>query len=106
MGSKHLAGDQNFAWPNAEIAVMGPKAAVKILHRKELADAEHPETLQEDLSRTYRDELASPFLAAGEGFLDDIITPAESRERIIKALETFQDKRVEVPQRKHGNIPL
>ncbi len=106
MGSKHLAGDQNFAWPAAEIAVMGPKAAVKILHHKELADAEDPDNLREELSQSYRNELASPFLAAGEGFLDDIITPAESRERIIKAFETFQDKRVDVPQRKHGNIPL
>lgn len=106
MGSKHLAGDQNFAWPRAEIAVMGPKGAVKILHRKELAESEQPDKLQEELSRTYREELASPFLAAGEGYLDDIIAPAESRERISQALETFLDKRVNLPQRKHGNIPL
>ena len=106
MGSKHLAGDQNFAWPKSEIAVMGPQGAVKILHRKELAESKEPDILQEQLSRSYREELASPFLAAGEGYLDDIINPAESRERIIRALETFQDKRVTVPQRKHGNIPL
>lgn len=106
MGSKHLAGDQNFAWPQAEIAVMGPRGAVKILHRKELAEAEDPQTLQEVLSQEYREKLASPILAAGEGYLDDIIEVAESRKRIIQALETFQDKRAAVPQRKHGNIPL
>ncbi len=106
MGSKHLAGDQNFAWPEAEIAVMGPQGAVKILHRKELAQAADPQALQRELAQSYRENLASPFLAAGEGYLDDIIAPLESRARIIHALETFQNKRVSVPQRKHGNIPL
>lgn len=106
MGSKHLAGDQNFAWPKSEIAVMGPNGAVKILHREELANAENPPELQDQLSRTYRETLASPFLAAGEGHLDDIILPTETRSRIIQALETFKDKRVATPNRKHGNIPL
>ncbi len=106
MGSKHLASDQNFAWPNAEIAVMGPQGAVKILHRKELNSAEDPKELQDQLSREYKEKLASPFLAAGEGHLDDIILPSESRVRIIQALETFKDKRVITPNRKHGNIPL
>jgi acetyl-CoA carboxylase carboxyltransferase component len=106
MGSKHLAGDQNFSWPNAEIAVMGPQGAVKILHRRQLADSDDPQGLQDRLSQAYREELASPLVAAGEGYLDDIISPAESRIRIIQALETFQDKRTAVTQRKHGNIPL
>jgi acetyl-CoA carboxylase carboxyltransferase component len=106
MGSKHLAGDQNFAWPKSEIAVMGPNGAVKILHQKELADAENPSELEDQLSRSYREKLASPFLAAGEGHLDDIILPTETRIRIIQALETFKDKRVATPNRKHGNIPL
>jgi len=106
MGSKHLRGDQNFAWPNAEIAVMGPQGAVKILHHKELADAEDPKSLQAKLSKAYREKLASPFLAAGEGHLDDIILPSETRARIIQALNTFKDKRVPTPNRKHGNIPL
>ena len=106
MGSKHLKGDQNFAWPKAEIAVMGPQGAVKILHRKELADAEDPGSLQAVLSEDYRDKLASPFLAAGEGHLDDIILPSETRIRIIQALHTFKDKRVSTSNRKHGNIPL
>ena len=106
MGSKHLAGDQNFAWPNAEIAVMGPAGAVKILHRTEIGKAADPDSLQDKLAREYRENLASPFLAAGEGHLDDIILPVETRSRIIQALETFQDKRIPAPNRKHGNIPL
>ncbi len=106
MGSKHLNGDQNFAWPNAEIAVMGPQGAVKILHRKELADALDPDALRVKLSEAYREKLASPFLAAGEGHLDDIILPSETRTRIIQSLHTFSDKRVATPNRKHGNIPL
>ena len=106
MGSKHLRGDQNFAWPDAEIAVMGPQGAVKILHHKELADSQDPTTLQAKLSKTYREKLASPFLAAGEGYLDDIILPSETRIRLIQAFNTFKNKRVQTPNRKHGNIPL
>jgi acetyl-CoA carboxylase carboxyltransferase component len=101
MGSKHLGGDQNFSWPKAEIAVMGPQGAVKILHSQELAEADDPPALQEQLSRSYREKLASPFLAAGEAHL-----PSETRSRIIQSLETFQDKRLPKPSRKHGNIPL
>lgn len=106
MGSKHLNGDQNFAWPKAEIAVMGPGGAVKILHRNQLLEADDPAALQAELAKSYREKLASPFLAAGEGHLDDIILPAETRIRIIQALNTFKDKRVPTPNRKHGNIPL
>jgi len=106
MGSKHLASDQNLAWPNAEIAVMGPRSAVKILNRKELAESDDPLQLQEELSKSYREKLATPFLAAGEGHLDDIILPEETRIRIIQSLETFKDKRAATPGRKHGNIPL
>lgn len=106
MGSKHLAGDHNFAWPNAEIAVMGPAGAVKILHRAAINNAPNPESLQKALAKEYREKLASPFLAAGEGHLDDIIQPSNTRLRIIQALETFQDKRIPAPNRKHGNIPL
>lgn len=106
MGSKHLAGDQNLAWPNAEIAVMGPAGAVKILNRAQLKEAQDPSALQKQLAAEYREKLASPLFAAGEGHLDDIIQPSESRIRIIQALETFQDKRIPAPNRKHGNIPL
>lgn len=106
MGSKHLNGDVNFAWPNSEIAVMGPEGAVKILHKKEIASSENPLETQAELSASYRDEFASPFLAAAEGHLDDIITPDETRKRLIQALYMFQDKRLPTPDRKHGNIPL
>lgn len=106
MGSKHLAADQNFAWPNAEIAVMGPAGAIKILHKAELGSAEDPQAFQAELAREYREKFASPLLAAGEGYLDDIIQPAETRSRLIQALETFQDKRIPALNRKHGNIPL
>ena len=106
MGSKHLRGDYNLAWPNAEIAVMGPKGAVKILHHREIQDAEQPDALREKLTATYRESMASPFIAAGEGYLDDVIKPSESRIRIIKALQMLLDKRAPTPQRKHGNIPL
>jgi len=106
MGSKHLAGDQNFAWPQTEIAVMGPEGAVKILHRKALASSADPDLLQEELSSAYREKLASPFLAAAEGHIDDIISPEETRSRIIQSLHMFRDKRLPTPNRKHGNIPL
>jgi len=106
MGSKHLAGDQNFAWPQTEIAVMGPEGAVKILNRKALASSADPDLLQTELAESYREKFASPFLAAAEGHIDDIISPEETRSRIIQALHMFQDKRLPTPNRKHGNIPL
>ena len=106
MGSKHLNGDVNFAWPNTEIAVMGPEGAVKVLYKKEISTSDDPVKRQSELSAAYREELASPFLAAAEGHLDDIITPAETRSKIIQALVMLQDKRLPTPDRKHGNIPL
>ena len=106
MGSKHLAGDVNIAWPKTEIAVMGPEGAVKILNRKEIASSPDPDQTQVQLSKTYREELASPFLAAAEGHLDDIISPEETRSRIIQSLSMLNDKRTQTPDRKHGNIPL
>ena len=106
MGSKHLEGDANFAWPKAEIAVMGPQGAVKIINRADLAKAEDPAALQEQLAQAYREKHASPLLAAGEGYVDDIILPTETRIRIIQSLETFQDKRSPKQHKKHGNIPL
>ena len=106
MGSKHLKGDQNFALPGTEIAVMGPNGAVKILHRRELAEADDPDAAREALVESYRREAANPLRAAAEGYLDDMIKPEESRSRIIAALHMLQDKRQHVPQRKHGSIPL
>jgi len=106
MSSKHLGGDINFAWPNAEVAVMGPEGAVNIIYRKELADAENPEKLRIELTNQYRSEMANPYIAASSGYLDDVILPAETRTRVIDALESLKDKRMNTPARKHGNIPL
>ncbi len=106
MGSKHLAGDVNLAWPTAEIAVMGPESAVNVVFRKDLAAAENPDACRADLIHRYREELATPFVAASRGYLDDVINPAESRARLIAALDFLRDKRQQTPKRKHGNIPL
>jgi acetyl-CoA carboxylase carboxyltransferase component len=106
MSSKHLQGDLNFAWPNAEIAVMGPDGAVNIIFRKELAAAADPQAEQARLIEQYRHEFANPFIAASRGYIDDVIQPVESRFRLIAALESLRDKRGPTSSRKHGNIPL
>ncbi len=106
MSSKHLGGDLNFAWPNAEVAVMGPDGAVNIIYRKELAAAENPAGLRTELTDQYRSEMANPYIAASNGYLDDVIHPAETRARLVDALESLSDKRQKTPARKHGNIPL
>ncbi len=106
MSSKHLRCDYNLAWPQAEIAVMGPEGAVKIVFRKEINAAEDPTSATAERTRQYRDEFANPYLAASRGYIDDVINPAESRLRLIQALESLQEKRHDTPHRKHGNIPL
>jgi len=106
MSSKHLGGDINFAWPNVEVAVMGPEGAVNIIYRRQLAAAEKPDELRTQLTNQYRMETANPYIAASNGYLDDIILPAETRPRIIDALDTLKNKRQKTPARKHGNIPL
>src|SRR5437868_7925810 len=106
MSSKHIRGDFNVAWPTAEIAVMGPKGAVEILFRKEIADSGDPERATEAKIEEYRQKFAHPFIAASRGFLDDIIDPRDTRPRLIDALETLQSKRDTNPPKKHGNIPL
>ena len=106
MSSKHLRSDLNYAWPNAEIAVMGPDGAVSIVFRKEIDAAEDKAATRAQLTRQYREELANPFVAASRGYLDDVILPAESRTRLAAALESLREKRQSAPARKHGNIPL
>lgn len=106
MSSKHLGGDLNYAWPNAEVAVMGPEGAVNIIYRRELAAAENPEALRSEQTSQYRSEMANPYIAASRGYLDDVIHRAETRTRVIGALESLRDKRKKTPARKHGNIPL
>lgn len=106
MSSKHIRGDLNLAWPTAEIAVMGPEGAVEIINRRELAEADDPETLKKQRADEYREKFAHPYIAAARGFIDDIIEPHETRARLINALQVFQNKRDENPPKKHGNIPL
>jgi acetyl-CoA/propionyl-CoA carboxylase carboxyl transferase subunit len=106
MASKHIGGDVNYAWPTAEIAVMGPKGAVNILYREELADADDTEARRQELIDEYREEFANPYTAADRGFIDDVIEPAETRQRLVDDLEMLLSKREEKPSKKHGNIPI
>ncbi|MFO8172846.1 MAG: acyl-CoA carboxylase subunit beta [Longimicrobiales bacterium] len=106
MNSKHIRGDVNLGWPTAEIAVMGPKGAVEILFRKEIAAAEDPEAATEEKMAEYRERFAHPYIAAARGYLDDIIDPRDTRPRLISALQMLENKRDENPLKKHGNIPL
>jgi len=106
MGSKHLRADINFAWPTGEIAVMGPEAAVNIIHRRRLAESEDPEATRTELVEEYRENFANPYQAAERGFIDDVIDPADTRPKLIRALDSLQNKRDTIPPKKHGNIPL
>ncbi len=106
MSSKHIRGDINYAWPTAEIAVMGAKGAVEILYRREIASAEDPAAAAAEKQAEYADRFANPFAAAGRGYVDDIIDPRETRARVISAFDMLQNKRDGNPPRKHGNIPL
>lgn len=106
MSSKHIRGDLNIAWPTAEIAVMGPDGAVNIIFRKELAEAEDPVARKAELVEEYRTKFANPYVAAGRGFIDDVIEPRDTRPRLINALEMLSNKRDSNPPKKHGNIPL
>jgi len=102
MASKHLRGDVNYAWPSAEIAVMGPKGAVEIIFREDRDDPEKIERRTEE----YRQKFANPFIAASRGYLDDVIMPHNTRKRLCRALAMLRDKKLDNPWRKHGNIPL
>lgn len=106
MSSKHIRGDFNVAWPTAEIAVMGPDAAIEVIFRREIEGAEDPEALKQRLIADYRERFANPYVAAGRGYLDDVIEPHQTRPRLISALEVLRTKRDTNPRRKHGNIPL
>ena len=106
MGSKHLRTDVNLAWPSAEIAVMGPEAAVNVIYRRELAAAEDPEAARRAKVEEFRERFANPFIAAENGFLDDVIEPRQTRPRVIRALRMLETKVDTTPRKKHGNIPL
>jgi propionyl-CoA carboxylase beta chain len=106
MGSKHLRADFNFAWPTAEVAVMGPEGAVNIVFRKELAEADDPAARREELIADYKARFANPYSAAERGYVDDVIQPRDTRRVLADALAACLTKRVERPRRRHGNIPL
>jgi propionyl-CoA carboxylase beta chain len=106
MSSKHIRADFNFAWPTAEVAVMGPEGAVNIIFRSELAEADDPEARRAELIADYRDRFANPYTAAERGYVDDVIEPRRTRPVLIDALRTAATKREPRPRRKHGNIPL
>jgi acetyl-CoA carboxylase carboxyltransferase component len=106
MNSKHLRADVSFAWPTAEIAVMGPDGAVNIVFRKQIEKAEDPAATRAQLIAEYQDKFATPYIAAERGFIDDVIEPAETRPRLIKAMRMLATKRETIPARKHGNVPL
>ena len=106
MSSKHIRGDYNVAWPTAEIAVMGPKGAVEILFRREIAEADDPRAAMDERVSEYTEKFAKPYVAAARGYVDDIIDPRDTRPRLIEALDTLRTKRDRNPPKKHGNIPL
>lgn len=106
LSSKQVRGDINYAWPTAEIAVMGPEGAVNIIYRKELKEAESPDELRDKLVREYRERFANPYYAAALGYIDEVIEPAATRLKIIRALRMLENKRQKNPPKKHGSIPL
>jgi propionyl-CoA carboxylase beta chain len=106
MNSKHIRGDMNFAWPGAEIAVMGPKGAAEIIFKREIESAPDPAKALSERERDYREKFANPYLAASRGYVDDVIEPSETRPRLIRALQILENKVDSNPRKKHGNIPL
>lgn len=106
MNSKHIRGDVNYAWPSAEIAVMGPKGAVEIIFKKEIESSENPEAMMAQKEQEYREKFANPYIAAERGYIDDVIEPAQTRPKLIAALQMLENKVDKNPAKKHGNIPL
>ncbi|MGH9301749.1 MAG: acyl-CoA carboxylase subunit beta, partial [Acidimicrobiales bacterium] len=106
MNSKSIGADLAFAWPSAELAVMGPQGAVEIVNRRELAEAANPEARRAELVEEYTERYANPYVAAERGFVDDVIDPADTRRVLVRSLEMLRTKREDLPKRKHGNVPL
>jgi propionyl-CoA carboxylase beta chain len=106
MNSKHIHCDVNYAWPTAEIAVMGPKGAAEVIHRKEIYEADDPDAVLSEKMEEYRRTFANPFLAAQRGYIDDVIFPRDTRSHLIRTLQMLDSKKTKGPDRKHGNIPL
>ena len=106
MNSKHIRADVSFAWPSAQIAVMGAEGAVNIIHRKEIAAADDADAKRAELIDDYTEKFSNPYIAAERGYVDDVIRPQETRKRLVQSLDMLRSKRETIPQRKHGNIPL
>ena len=106
MSSKHIRGDINYAWPTAEIAVMGVDGAVNIVFKDDIARASDPEARRAELVADYQEKFANPYVAAARGFVDEVIEPRHTREKLIVALDMLKNKRDTLPPKKHGNIPL
>jgi len=106
MSSKHLRGDVNYAWPTAEIAVMGPEGAIEVLYGKEIAASDNPTELQKEKVEEYKELFANPYNAARYGYIDDIIEPRNTRFRIIRSLQQLATKKLTNPLKKHDNLPL
>jgi propionyl-CoA carboxylase beta chain len=106
MNSKHIGADMNYAWPTAEIAVMGAKGASEIIFKKEISEAEDPAEKLLEKEAEYAEKFATPYLAAERGFIDEVIEPRDTRKKLIKAFAMLENKVVNRPRKKHGNIPL
>jgi acetyl-CoA carboxylase carboxyltransferase component len=106
MNSKSIGADLAFAWPSAELAVMGPQGAVDIVYRRELATSPDPAGRRAQLVEEYTEKFANPYLAAERGYIDDVIDPADTRKVLVRSLDLLRSKREELPRRKHGNVPL
>ena len=106
MNSKHIHGDINYAWPSAEIAVMGARGAAEVIYKKDIEKSEHPDDVLSSHMEAYRKAFMNPFLAARRGYIDDVIFPRDTRHRLIRSLQFLEGKKMERALRKHGNIPL
>jgi propionyl-CoA carboxylase beta chain len=106
MNSKHIGADINYAWPSAEIAVMGAKGAAEIIFKKEIEEAQDPAAKWAEKEKEYADLFANPYSAAERGYVDEVIRPEDTREKLIKAFKMLENKVANLPKKKHGNIPL
>jgi len=106
MNSKHIGADLNYAWPSAEIAVMGAKGASEIIFKKEIAEAENPEAKLSEMVDSYTAKFANPYRAAHRGYIDEVIFPDQTRSKLIRSFAMLENKVAKLPRKKHGNIPL
>jgi len=106
MNSKHIGADMNFAWPSAEIAVMGAKGAAEIIFKREIQAAANPDEKWKEKETEYAEMFANPYQAAARGYVDEVIIASQTREKLIKAFDMLKNKAVKLPKKKHGNIPL